>query len=199
MPILGVVASSTRQGQNVDTGAMFAIQTITISSASATSITFSNIPQTYTHLQLRLSARTTSSPGGTNIPITLQFNNSSVAGQYYDIHYLLADGTSVLGGTASGYGGILFERSTTATAATGTFGMAIVDVLEYTNTNKNKSVRALSGVDVNSDGNVWLTSGTYLQNTAITSLTVATSNGSGGTSGNWAVGSSFALYGIKGA
>lgn len=199
MPILGVIASSTRQGQNVDTGAMFPLQNIVLGTTGTTSVTFNNIPSGYAHLQLRMMTRTTSSPGGTNIPITLRMNNSSTAGHYYDIHYILGDGSVAVSGAASGYGGILFERSATAQAATGIFGVAIVDILDYANTNKNKTIRSLAGIDLNGSGQAWLTSGLYMQTTAISSLTILTSDGSGGTSGNWAANSSFALYGIKGA
>ena len=68
-----------------------------------------------------------------------------------------------------------------------------MDILDYTNTNKNKTVRVLQGFDENGSGVVAFNSFLYSTNTnAITSLTLTSS----GTS--FAQYSSFALYGIKG-
>ena len=75
MPILGIVASSTRQGLVTDTGAMFPLGAVTVGSAGASSITFSSIPSTYTHLQVR--AFYTNS-GGTLDDAKWKFNNHLV-------------------------------------------------------------------------------------------------------------------------
>jgi hypothetical protein len=80
-----------------------------------------------------------------------------------------------------------------ATASANVFGVGITDVLDYTNTNKNKVLRNLGGVDNNGSGRVAMTSGMWLNTNAITSITLVPSVG---TSFNEY--SQFALYGIQG-
>jgi hypothetical protein len=71
------------------------------------------------------------------------------------------------------------------------FGAGVIDILDYSSTTKNKTVRAIYGVSDATPG-VNLTSGLYAQTTAISSLTVTTATG------NFAVGSRASLYGIRG-
>jgi hypothetical protein len=79
----------------------------------------------------------------------------------------------------------------TNSAAANVFGAGIIDILDYADTNKYKTVRALSGTDNNGSGDIILGSGLYQQTTAITSITLE-ANGV-----NWLTNSSFALYGIR--
>jgi hypothetical protein len=73
------------------------------------------------------------------------------------------------------------------------FGGFIVDILDYTSTNKNKTIRCLCGFDANGSGNLGLVSGLWRNSgSAITSLELFPQ------SGVIAQYSSFALYGIKG-
>jgi hypothetical protein len=71
-------------------------------------------------------------------------------------------------------------------------------LLDYQNTNKFKTIRNLQGFDANGDGSgaryyaIRFFSGLWQSTSAITSITITAPNG------NWATGSSFALYGIKG-
>jgi hypothetical protein len=80
-----------------------------------------------------------------------------------------------------------------ANATANAFGCYVFDILDYTSTNKNKTVRGIGGADVNGSGNAHVTSGAYLANTAITDIQFFT-NGNF----NFVQYSSFALYGIKG-
>jgi hypothetical protein len=79
------------------------------------------------------------------------------------------------------------------TPATNVFGAGVTDILDYTNTSKNTTVRALGGADANGSGSIDLTSAAWLNTNAVTSITLTTNNGS-----TFTAGSSFALYGIKG-
>jgi hypothetical protein len=83
-----------------------------------------------------------------------------------------------------------FVASSTYTA--GVFGAGIIDILDYTNTNKYKTVRSLNGVDNNGSGALALNSSLWLNTAAITNITI-TSDGT-----LFDQYSSFALYGIKG-
>jgi hypothetical protein len=72
------------------------------------------------------------------------------------------------------------------------FGSGVVDILDYTDTNKTRTSRAISGVDNNGSGLVAFESGLETTQTAISSLTFTS------TGANLSQYTQFALYGIKG-
>lgn len=170
-------------------GSYESIATYTVGSGGASTITFSSIPSTFKHLQIRGIAR--ASAGADNTVI--RFNNDS--GNNYSTHYLVANGgTSATGNetsTSRFYVDILTGNGT------GNFWSAdIVDILDYTSTTKTKTVRTLAGQNFNTapSGTTWLTSGLwYATPAAITTVNILTNSGSG-----FAQHTSFALYGIKG-
>jgi hypothetical protein len=158
------------------------IATTTLGSASAT-VTFSSIPATFTHLQLRIS-ELASSPGDN---CSIRFNSDTASN--YSWHYLLGNGaTASASAGATQTNGILY----TSTAASTIANVGIADILDYANTNKYKTVRSLGGQDSNGSGNVALFSTNWRSTSAITSITLLR------TGGNFNTNSSFALYGIKG-
>ena len=163
------------------------IATTTVGAGGASSITFSSIPSSYTHLQIRFMARrTTSSAADT----TIRFNSDS--GANYKSHYIIGDGASVSAGSPGATTSILNWYTTGSDATSGVFGIDILDILDYSNTNKYKTTRTLSGFDNNGSGNVVFSSGLYLSTNAISNITLIPN------SGNFVEYSSFALYGIKG-
>ena len=184
MPILGILASSTR----VAAGDFESIATVTVGSGGSSSITFSSIPATYAHLQVRTLARN----AGSNTNNLITFNSDS--GANYTYHTLEGGGTTASAGSSTGNSFTLAGKQAPSTYGANTFGVGIVDILDYTNTNKYTTVRVLAGVDNNgtADG-VIFNSGLWLNTNAITSITI-TAGGSG-----FAQYSHFALYGIKSA
>jgi hypothetical protein len=134
-------------------------------------IEFQNIPQTFTHLQLRLFGRSTTT--ATNTANFLSLNADST-NTHYDFHYLKGDGSSATsGGATSDYQlGVTPAASSTANV----FGATIVDFLDYTNTNKYKTWRALSGYDANGSGVVGLWSGLWQSTAAITQIDLYSNN-----------------------
>jgi hypothetical protein len=157
------------------------IGTVTLSSA-ASSITFSSIPQTYKHLQLR---------GLHFLTSWAQLQWNGVTASNYVEHELRSDGSAVTAATAVGDVGVRFMLSGGNASYP---SVAVTDILDYTNTNKNKTIRSLCAADSNSTGGkAQLISGFYPATTAITSLTITDYFG-----GNLPSGTSFALYGIKG-
>lgn len=178
-PIIGVIASSNQQGRGTATGAYDALASIDVGSAGYNVITFTSIPQTYRHLQLRWISQSNS---GSYNP-TIQFNGDTASN--YSWHYLDGNGSSATGGGAGSQSNILLAGlNTTAN----TFGTGIFDFLDYRNTNKNKTVRILQGQQYNTTGSVDLWSGAWYSTSAITSMTLNFYN---------AQYSSFALYGVK--
>ena len=125
------------------------------------------------------------------------FNNqqmvfNSEGGSYYKSHFLRGNGATATAGVVAGATSFNdFMRGISNSQSAGLFSVVIMDILDYANTNKNKTFRALEGTDVNGSGNVGMTSGVFLLNSAIHTITI---NPSGGTA---IAGSSFALYGIK--
>lgn len=194
MPILGVVASSTRQGLNVDTGAMFPISAITVGSAGAASVTFNSIPATYTHLQIRAIVR--SAAAGTSIGANTRFYvNGDTTSANYTYHRVSGNGTSATaaGGTnlPGAYPGSVTPENG---ALSNLFAGYVIDILDYANTNKNKTIRSLAGSDANGSGVIWFGSMAWLSTSAVTSLSFNIESGA-----NFTQYTQFALYGIKGA
>jgi hypothetical protein len=122
----------------------------------------------------------------------MRFNSDS--GSNYSYHRMYGDGAA---GADSGASQTLMYAIGLATDlnTAGIFGVAIWDILDYANTNKYKTVRALAGFDNNrtSDGGVvGINSGSWRNTDAVTSITLLPNVN------EWSLGSTFALYGIKG-
>ena len=191
MPILGTVAS---QFSGKPFGSFESIATITVGSGGTSNVTFSSIPADYTHLQVRLIARsgrtdTDTAAGGLYIQLNSNYLTS--------MHQLRGNGSAA---SAAGYSGGLSNGYIiiwvpTSNASANIFGTGIVDILDYANTNKTKVIRTLSGNDINGGGYVTFNSGLWNSTSAITSITFGSTDGSG----NIPQYSQFALYGIKGA
>jgi hypothetical protein len=192
MPILFGTSASSNQQARADTGAMFPIFAATVGSAGAASITFSNIPSTYTHLQLRTFAKSNNSNANDLGGMNTQFNSDATNSYTFHFTYGTGSGSPVSsssGATATSSIVMGFTNSNNYPAST--FSLNVIDIIDYKNTNKYKTVRVLGGVDGNGAGFSWLTSGAYNKNDAISSMTITP------WSGSFMQYSSFALYGIK--
>jgi hypothetical protein len=178
--IVGVLGDPTVAGD------FQSIATTTVGAGGASSITFSSIPSTFTHLQVRAIGRSSNIVEDS----LWRFNGDTTAN--YAMHLLVGDGS-----TAASY------NSTSATSMKATpymtgntsiFGIGITDVLDYANTNKYKTIRTLTGMDNNNNsfGQIQFNSGLWQSTAAITSITITPS------AGTYVQYSQFALYGIKG-
>jgi len=158
------------------------IATATGTGSSGT-ITFSSIPSTFKHLQIRIHQVTAS---GTN-DINMTFNNDSAAN--YAVHYLYGTGTtaSALGATAVGF---IKAAGVNNTATTTIPDVSIIDILDYASTTKNKTARVFEGTDQNGSGSVAIVSGLWLNTSAINRLDFVSAS-------NYATTTRIALYGIK--
>ena len=168
------------------------IATVTVGSGGSSPISFTSIPSTYKHLQIRLIAQTNRA----NSVDSLQLNFNSDTGSNYSWHTVQGDGSSasVLGYATQNYARIGDGTIGGATASGGYIGAGVIDILDYASTNKNKTIRGLTGVDENGAGRVGLGSGLWQNSsTAITSISIAPQAGT-----LFLQYSLFALYGIKG-
>jgi hypothetical protein len=166
----------------VQTSAYESISTIVLSTSPG-SVTFSSIPSTYKHLQIRAFARTTS-----NTLITFQVNGDS--GNNYSIHNMQGNGSSVVGGATASYN---FGGFSQLPSASNVFSAGVIDILDYTDTSKFTTFRTLSGWDDNSAGRIESRSSQWRSTSTITSIVLTTDAGT-----PFQPNSHFALYGIKG-
>lgn len=173
--------------QNAVANSYFSIATTTVGAGGASSVTFSSIPQTYTHLQIRGISRLTNVVANTDV--TVRFNSDSASN--YSFHSLYGNGSSVLsvGGANESQMYPMFTVGTSVTS--NVFAVGVTDILDYTNTNKFKTVRSLSGYDANGSGYVNINSGNWRSTSAVSTITITSY------SNTFAQYSSFALYGVK--
>lgn len=163
------------------------IATVTVGSGGSSTITFSSIPSTYKHLQVRILANASSTAQA-----IMSFNGDTSSSNY-SFHSLVGNNS---GAQSQGYAtGTLGGVVPSPRLGGGSyFGNAIVDILDYTNTNKYKTTRELLGWDGNGTGEVQLTSGGWYSGSAINSISFVIQGG-----GDFVEHSKFALYGISGA
>ena len=146
---------------------MYPIASVNLGVGSG-SFQFTSIPQTFSHLQMRVFFRGSDSGAVSYLNV---YVNGDAYTTNYSVHNLIGDGsTAYAAGTANAGGiGNLFSPGASSTA--NVFASGIVDVLDYTNTNKYKTLRILWGYDTNGAGNVILSSGMLKSSTAaVTSL-----------------------------
>lgn len=182
-------ASSPVTPTTYATGYMDALATVTVGSGGTSVITFAAIPSTYTHLQIRGVAQQTNNAGAN---CTIRFNSDSSSN--YNSHYLGANGST----TGAGYftngsttGGYAFDSANNGNSA---FSGFIIDILDYTSTDKYTTTKSLSGWSNNSDSeNLSMMTSAWRNTDAVTTITLQDYSG-----GSFAQYSSFTLYGIKG-
>lgn len=188
---------STRSGMAGNTliypGSYESIASVDVGAGGSSSITFSSIPSTYTHLQIRLIGRTNRSTAAID-QMNIRFN-SDTGSNYVTNHYILGNGSAVYAG-ANTSGTLMTVYRLTADGAptlASSFGTSVIDILDYADTNKYKTLRALSGQDMNTvSGEVFFVSAAWMSTTAVNSITITPNVGT-----LFNQYSSFALYGVN--
>jgi hypothetical protein len=183
--LLNQIAAIHGTGVAAGGGASYeSIATVTVGSA-VSSISFTSIPSTFKHLQVRAIQATTT----TDDDIECRFNSDT--GSNYSVHRLRGNGSAA---SADGYANVTqFEVGRSPSAASA-FGPLVFDILDYADTNKYTTGRSLFGSDGNGSGWIMLSSGNWRNTAAITTIQLRPSAG-----GNtFVTNSHFALYGIKG-
>jgi hypothetical protein len=179
------------QGGGAGAAGSFELISTQVLGSSTSSVTFSSIPSTYKHLQLRIAARATSTGNATALFVRC----NGVSGTSYSTHNLYAAGGGSGAVYAEGYTGLdafyrlpIPDDALTANA----FGVVFIDFLDYASTVKNKTLRATSGYAASGVYNTNLVSGAFNSTNAITSLSFTPA------AGQLKTGSRFSLYGIQG-
>jgi hypothetical protein len=157
---------------------------------SAASVTFSSIPQTYKHLQIRAVVRSAQTSNTDALLVKL---NGTTTG--YGTHRLLGTGSSVQSEWNPDAAKWEFNFFPGNTASANVFKAAIIDLLDYASTSKNKTARVLHGVHEPTEPTtrINLDSGLWANLSAVSSIAFTQNSGS-----NILTGSRFSLYGIKG-
>lgn len=163
------------------------IATATGTGSSGT-ISFNSIPSTYTHLQIRWMGRGSSADN--NIDMYCWLNGNTTQSNYTK-HALRGNGATASASGSAASATPIMGNPTAANLHADMMGVGIIDILDYTNTNKYKTMRAITGEDENGAGNVGLLSSVFMNSSAVTQIDIATQTGS------WTTDSTFALYGVK--
>lgn len=185
MLILGILD----QGAAV-TGDFESIATVTVGAGGSSSIDFTSIASSYTHLQVRFIARSNRASNNEDI-VFVRYNNDS--GTNYAYHWLSGNGSTIdiFAGSSTAS---VWASSVSGNNATSTImGAAVIDVLDYANTNKNTTTRILSGYDANGNGRAVFSSTLWNNTAAVNRITILPGFGTLFTQYPH-----FALYGIKG-
>lgn len=171
MPILGTIASS-RASAPTPVSAYFQIG---FHQGSASSVTFSNIPQTYDHLEIWYYAKSGRSPNYDTL--SFRANGVSTAGSHNYTAVQCDVRTSGpfpgydFSGTAMAIGGIPGASSSNY------YGAGITRIMNYSDTSRQKAVVAYGGYAGLNDGTteqglVYPIQGLFTSNNAITSINI---------------------------
>jgi len=157
-----------------------------LGTGSSNTITFSSIPQAFKHLEIRAVLRSS----GFAQSFTIRFNGNSDT--LYSSHKLVGNGSSVDVGVAPDQPHISFDSTLGASSEANVVGAAVMQILDYSSTNKNTTLRSLGGVRGTSNS-IHLNSGLFRSTSAITSLSLI----AGGTD-FFSNLTRVSIYGIKG-
>ena len=157
-------------------------------------VTFSSIPSTFKHLQIRIVGRSDNGSSDRE-PVNIKFNNDNSS--IYAINSMGSGGNS--GASASSLTGLtgtfnLFGGSSTMTGPaqnSNNFGASIIDLVAYQQSSINHTVRSFSGQSYNTTDRMTFIGGIYEDGTAVNRLDIYTT-------GNWVSKTRISLYGIKG-
>jgi hypothetical protein len=161
----------------------------TLNSVGSTGASFTNIPQTYQHLQVRFTILSQTSTND----FSLFFNNVSTGTSYTYSAIVAKPTTSTSSATSTALADkpyIFMLDGEFTNLPSGQTLTGVINIHDYANTNKFKTVSSLYGSDQNGNGLIINRTGLYKSTNAITRVDVF--NGY-----NFGIGTSFSLYGIK--
>lgn len=167
-----------------------AIASYTVSGSATSDITFSSIPADYKHLQIRGLVRLNNS-GSTQNGSMFRFNGDTGSNYNWNQVYTANGGTVAVEAYVNETALRLGELPASQ-APTSVFGFVLLDIYDYTNTNKYTTYHEVGGSDRNGASQIGNNWGVWKNTAAVNSVRLFETNGS------WIVGSMLALYGIKG-
>lgn len=144
------------------------IQTVTVGSGGASSIAFTSIPQTYTDLQLLVSAR---SNRATEIrdEIHVRFNSNTSG---YSVRTLRGDGSAVVSNTGSVSTALSRLDMPASNATANVFGSMSMYIPNYTSANQKSTSTEITMENNATQSFMYLHAGLWANTAAITSITM---------------------------
>lgn len=186
----GILASSGGKA-----GAYDLLETTVLANNSTQSISFTGLSSysDYKHLQLRGVIQTQRS-SAQDVGV-MRFNSDT--GSNYTWHWLTGNGSSV---ASQGFSSRTYTRidkvaTNYFSGGSSAWTPIVIDILDFSNTSKNKTVRIFYGHPFTAGGSqvIELASSVWMSTSAITSLSIDfTLSGS-----NYSAGSRLSLYGVK--
>jgi len=170
-------------------GASYELISTTILGATTSTITFSSIPSTYKHLQIRFAL--VGSGASADRDVLFRLNGDTASN--YSVHSLTASGAGAP--SSGGNGSQLYIKLLGAVFGIQTIPTAgYIDVLDYASTSKNKTIKTLIGQVQNSSSSseLSLLSGSWMNTATVTSFTLFMNTAT------FSIGNRVSLYGIKG-
>lgn len=172
-------------------GSYDSLQTVTVGAGGASYIEFTSIPSTYSHLQVRaIMKNTTGGNDSWSASAIMYFNTDTTAGNYAR-HYVYGYGSGTA--AAGSADNIIPVGFVPGNGQSGVFGATVIDIHDYANTNKYKTVKSIAGADSNDVDSefVGFFSGLWKNTAAVTNIRIYCGANS------FAQNSSFALYGVN--
>ena len=168
-------------------GAFYLLET-TVLTSSASSVTFSGLDaySDYKHLQIRATMNNTQSSND-QTDLVVRFNSDT--GDNYSRHALAAEGASVYS-TGNANISLATVPKSVSRSSLGVWAGMVLDILDFSNTSKNTTIRALAGA-ANTSSAISLSSSAWYNTNAVTSIYLAPE------SADFRTGSRFSLYGVK--
>jgi hypothetical protein len=176
------------------TSSFESIATATVTTTGVRTLNFSSIPSTYKSLQIRGIVRVTAPSETSMRSMLIKLNGSTSTTSAY--HWITGNGSSASAsansGTTSIYADVLIP---TGAGANPMYGVFTMDLIDYASTSKYKTMRMFFGGNhsgYSADNVIWLESALWQSTSAVNQLTFDSP------SFDYVVGSTLALYGIKG-
>ena len=187
--LLGILNSQAAAAGGAGAYDLLETQVLT---SNASSVTFTGLGSysDYKHLQIRAVTRNARTVGG-HERILLRFNSDT--GNNYATHRLRGTGSGV-SSLANSSTNKIYAGYSPRESSGSEFSANVIDILDFSSTNKNTTVRALAGFDSPSGNYIGLFSGLWNDTSAVTSITFTDDGGD-----DFQANTRFSLYGIKGA
>jgi len=158
---------------------------------SSSTITFSSIPSTYKHLQIRYIAQSDRS-GYNDDSLAIEINGDTSSTYYSHSMYAISSSIGISGSSQGGSTEI--GTATASGLVSQRVSSGIIDILDYNNTAIKKVFRGFSAYTLAGNNFLKIASGHWPSTSAITSISLISN-----TNSNWTTNTVISLYGIKGA
>lgn len=189
--VFGILGAASGGPVTPPPAGAFDLLATTVLTANTNPVTFNNLDtySDYKHLQIRATLRN-SSTSTSNRDMTFTVNNSTSS--IYSAHTLNGQGASATSlSSTSSTSAYIIDAYAGGGSSSGSFNGFIMDILDFSDTNKNTTFRIFTGGVISGEFDVSLISALWQSTNALTSISF---NAVGAAS---AIGCRYSIYGIK--